>query len=72
MICLDAIVSLQGCNFQPSWGLHNGACGTVKEIIYDKDKNPNSGQQPLYVVVHFPLYIGPPWDLEKQKVSQQR
>ena len=69
MLCLGAIVSLQGCNFQPLWGLHNGACGIVQEIIYSANNSPNSGQQPKYVVVRFPLYIGPPWDTENPKVS---
>ena len=43
MLCVGATVSLQGCNFQPLWGLYNGVCGTVKEIIFDKDQSPNFG-----------------------------
>ena len=62
MLCLGAIVSSQGCIFQPLWGLHNGACSTVQEIIYDTDDNPNSGQQPKYVVTRFPHYISPTWN----------
>jgi PIF1-like helicase len=68
LLCIDAIVSLQGQNFFPSWGLHNGACGNVKEIVFATDKNPNNGDLPEYVVVHFPQYIGPPWDHKEPKV----
>ena len=68
-ICAGAKVAIEGRNFCPMWGLHNGACGTVKEIVYDKDHNPNHGNLPKYVVVDFPLYCGPPWDLENPKVT---
>jgi energy-coupling factor transporter ATP-binding protein EcfA2 len=69
LICRGATVSIQGKNFYPLWGLHNGACGTVKEIIFSTDHNPNRGHLPVYVVVSFPLYIGPIWDTSNPKVS---
>jgi PIF1-like helicase len=68
LICIDAKVCIQGQNFYPLWGLHNGACGTVKEIVFAPNENPNKGHQPQYVVVNFPQYIGPPWDIENPKV----
>ena len=68
LICKGATVSIQGLNFYPSWGLHNGACGTVKEIIFKPGESPNNGNHPLYVVVDFPLYIGSAWDVNEPKV----
>ena len=50
------------------WGLHNGACGIVREIVFQDGHSPNAGHQPSYVVVHFPLYVGPPWDEAFPKV----
>ena len=69
MICVGAIVCLQGYNIYPLWGLHNGACGTVQEIIFEEGKNPNRGDQPKYVVVNFPQYRGPAWDIDRPKVN---
>lgn len=69
LLCLGATVSLQGCNFQPLWGLHNGACGTVQEIIYTNNESPNTGHLPSYVVVRFPQYIGPAWDVNNPQVG---
>jgi len=68
LLCVGAKVALQGRNFCPQWGLHNGACGTVHEIIYEKDNNPNFGNLPKYVIVEFPQYIGPTWDIDNPKV----
>lgn len=68
LICVEAKVCIQGQNFYPLWGLHNGACGTVKEIVFAPNENPNKGHQPQYVVVNFPQYIGPAWDTENPKV----
>jgi hypothetical protein len=70
LICIGAKVCLQNQNFYPLWGLHNGACGTVQEIIYATGTNPNKGDHPSYVVVNFPQYAGPPWDKANTKVSQ--
>ena len=62
-ICVGAKVSLRGQNFQPNWGLYNGAIGTVKEIRYRKRNgkklSPNDGDLPDYVVVDFTQYQGP-------------
>ena len=52
-ICIGAKVAIKGKNFYPKWGLHNGAMGTVKEIAFEVGKNPNNGDLPEYVVVHF-------------------
>jgi hypothetical protein len=62
LVCVGAKVCIQGQNFHPQWGLHNGACGVVKEIVYTEGKNPNKGDHPAYVVVNFPQYKGPHWD----------
>ena len=69
LLCVGAAVSIQGFNFCPLWGLHNGACGTVKEIIFKQGESPTSGHQPIYVVVYFPMYIGPSWDSANPKVK---
>lgn len=68
LLCLLAKVCLSNKNFCPVWGLHNGACGTVQEIIFPEGKSPNNKDLPLYVVVHFPLYCGPVWDANRPKV----
>ena len=69
LICTGCKVALENKNFYPEWGLHNGACGVVDEIVFDKNKNPNHGDLPRYVVVQFPLYCGPTWDANNPKVS---
>jgi len=69
MICVGCRVAIENRNFNPIWGLHNGACGIVKEIVFNKGKNPNNGDLPLYVVVEFPLYCGPIWDKDNPKVT---
>jgi len=72
MICVGCKVALENKNFYPEWGLHNGACGTVKEIVFEKGKTPNNGDLPKYVVVEFPLYCGPIWDLGNKKVRNHQ
>ena len=62
LFCRGSKVALHSKNFLPMWGLHNGACGTVDEIVFEKGNNPNKGNLPKYVVVDFPLYCGPVWD----------
>lgn len=66
-LCKKARVALRGRNFCPGWGLHNGACGIVLDIVFREGENPNNGDQPLYVVVEFPHYIGPAWDKNNAK-----
>ena len=68
IICVDAKVALENRNFCPIWGLHNGACGIVREIVYAKGCSPHTGDFPLYVVVEFPQYCGPPWDTSNPTV----
>lgn len=69
LLCIGARVCLQGPNIYPIWGLYTGACGIVREIVFEEGQNPNKGDLPKYVVVHFPQYIGPPWDLDNPKVG---
>lgn len=71
MLCVGSKVALDNKNFCPQWGLHNGACGTVDEIVFPPGRNPNQGDLPSCVVVNFPLYCGPPWDVENPKVRHQ-
>ena len=68
MFCIGAKVAITGRNFKPSWGLHNGACGEVQEIVFENGCSPNKGNLPIYVVVDFPLYMGPAWDSENPTV----
>ena len=63
-LCIGARVAINGVNHYPEWGLYNGACGIVREIIFSSPKaNPNNGDTPKYVVVEFPSYKGPSWDI---------
>lgn len=62
-------IALEGRNFNPKWGLHNGACGIVDEIVFAEGKSPNNGDHPEYIVVDFPLYVGPVWDSDRPTVS---
>ena len=69
LLCRGAKVAIECRNLIPIWGLHNGACGTVVDIVFNKGDNPNHGHVPKYVAVHFPLYCGPVWDKDNPKVS---
>jgi hypothetical protein len=63
-LCIGARVAINAVNYYPTWGLYNGACGSVVEIVFAKpNANPNEGDIPDYVVVDFPSYRGPPWDI---------
>ena len=64
---IGAKIALEGKNFCPIWGIQNGACGTIKQIVFDNGKNPNQGDLPLYVVVDFPLYRRPAYDIDNSK-----
>lgn len=68
IFCRNTQVKIQGRNFKPLWGLFNGSIGKVVDIIFGKNANPNHGQHPDFVVVEFPLYIGPIWNPEYPKV----
>jgi hypothetical protein len=62
-LCIGSRVAINGVNHYPEWGLYNGACGIVQEIIFKDEKaNPNNGDIPNYIVVEFPSYKGPSWD----------
>ncbi len=67
LLCVGCKTSIKGRNFYPLWGLHNGACGTVKEIVFSEGKSPNNNDLPNYVVADFPLYRGPVWDKNNPK-----
>jgi len=69
LMCIGCLVSICGRNFEPKWGLHNGAIGVVKEIVFNEGESPLQGDLPLYVVVEFMAYCGPVWDKENPKVS---
>ena len=58
-ICVGARVAIRGKNIKPTWGLYNGAIGTVHEIVFAKDANPNLGHLPLYVAVEMLAYKPP-------------
>ena len=57
-ICRGCKVAIKGKNFNPEWGLFNGAIGTVQEIVYKNNESPNEGHLPCYVAVEFPSYTG--------------
>ena len=71
IICVGAKVCIENKNVMPWWGLYSGACGTVIEIVYEKNKSPNKNDHPEYVVVEFPQYVGPCWDKNNLKVKMQ-
>ena len=62
LLCRGAKVCLRGKNFNPKEGLFNGAIGTVVEIVYKANQNPNNGHYPHYVLVDFPCYSGVSFD----------
>ena len=76
-ICVGAKVAISNVNILPEVGLHNGAIGTVVEIVYNnRPEGPLDKEHyhlPDYVVVDFPnlrLPPGiPPWDQNHKTVS---
>ena len=68
LLCVGSKVALENKNFCPEWGLHNGAVGTVQEVVFAPGHNPNNGDLPLYVIVEFLQYCGPVWDQNIKKV----
>ncbi|GFH43542.1 hypothetical protein CTEN210_00015 [Chaetoceros tenuissimus] len=46
----------------PLQGLFNGSLGTVIDIRFAKGESPLTGNLPLFVIVDFDNYCGPPWD----------
>ena len=57
--CIGARVAIKGKNIKPTWGLYNGAIGTVKEIVFDKNCSPNFQDLPAYVAVEMQSYNPP-------------
>jgi hypothetical protein len=68
LLCRGSMVSIQGKNFHPKWGLYNGAIGTLKDFHFSEGSNPNCGDLPDYISVEFPEYRGPIWDKSRPKV----
>ena len=76
-MCVGATVAINGINFEPNWGLFNGARGTVVDIVYDKETGPHTsgkGRLPKYVVLDMPGFKPPPepigpWDRLNPTVS---
>ena len=68
LLAVESKVAIENKNFCPQWGLHNGAVGTVKEIVFAEGTSPNAGDLPQYIVVEFLNYIGPVWDEQNPKV----
>jgi hypothetical protein len=67
--CVGCRVCITGRNFEPRWGLHNGAIGGVVEIVFAKGKSPLHGDLPDYVVIDLKTYCGPVWDQDNPTVS---
>ena len=69
-ICIGAKVAINAINYEPSWGLYNGATGTVVDIVYDNKLGPHAAgldHLPRYVVLDMPGFKPPPepigpWD----------
>ncbi|XP_057866341.2 uncharacterized protein LOC131073844 [Cryptomeria japonica] len=59
LLCIGQEVMLS-TNLWVETGLVNGALGQVREIVYNDGEHPP--QLPLFVVVQFQNYTGPPWD----------
>lgn len=68
LICINARVQITGRNLYPPWGLFNGSIGTVKDIVFNQNDNPNHDDLPKYIVVHFEQYIGPAWNNDDPKL----
>ena len=65
LLAKNAKVAISGRNFQPNWGLYNGALGIIVGFKFRQGQNPQTGDLPEYVVVDFPSYRGPPWIKDK-------
>lgn len=65
LLAKNAKVAISGKNFQPNWGLYNGALGTIVGFKFRHGQNPQTGDLPEYVVVDFPSYTGPAWIEDK-------
>ena len=63
-LCKTAKVQLTGYNPRPEWGLYHGSRGTVIDIVFALGESPNNNDLPLYVLVDFPQYCGPAFDIQ--------
>ena len=70
LLCRGCMVSIQGKNFNPKWGLFNGALGTLIDFHFRIGSNPNCGDLPEYISVEFKEYCGPVWDKTRPKVRE--
>ena len=57
IFCVDAKVALENRNFRPTWGLHNGACGIVRVIVYGKDAPPTLGTSLTMLLWNYPSTV---------------
>ncbi len=55
-----AKVQIADRNFEPDWGLFNGAVGKVVEIVYNENTSPLGATCPQFIIVDFPTYQGSP------------
>ena len=56
----------------PKWVLFNGAVGTIKEILFEENKNPNHGNLPTAVIVDFSGHVGPKQDKNNLTVRNEQ
>lgn len=71
LLCRGAMVRIVDKNFEPRWGLYNNAVGSVVDIVFRPDDDPNNGDLPLYVAVKFTHYNGPAWLNDEPQVSKE-
>ena len=64
LLCIDQHVILTS-NLWVGTGLMNGSLGTIHELVYAPTTKPP--ELPLFVVVDFLHYKGPPWDPSNPK-----
>ena len=48
-------------NLWDCMGLYNGAMGTIVDIRFETGKSPLQGDLPIYTIIDFDNYKGPPW-----------
>jgi hypothetical protein len=51
ILCKGSLVSICGRNFEPKWGLHNGALAIVLEMSLQKENHP------FMVIFHYMLSL---------------
>ena len=63
LLIKGAKVQLTGWNAKPDWGLFHSSIGEIVDIVFRDGESPNSGDFPSYVLVDFPQYRGPSFDV---------